>query len=262
MVDVNERRLIEEQLLGNGVMLLTMRRPEKLNALGIPLLETLVDALSRITEDTQIRCVILTGSGKAFSAGADIADFVARGVSAYMDPRRLQAWRMIEEFPKPIIAAVNGYALGGGLELAMLCDLIIASETARFGQAEINIAGIPGDGGTQRLPRLIGRPLATEMILTGRMIDADEARDAGLVLRVVPADNLIPATQELAEEISSKAPLTVRTAKTALKMAFEEPLSKGNEHERELMVDLFATEDQAEGTRAFIEKRPPVFKGR
>ncbi|MBT3361948.1 MAG: enoyl-CoA hydratase, partial [Rhodospirillales bacterium] len=113
-----------------------------------------------------------------------------------------------------------------------------------------------------RLPRLIGRPLATEMILTGRMIDADEARDAGLVLRVVPADNLIPATQELAEEISSKAPLTVRTAKTALKMAFEEPLSKGNEHERELMVDLFATEDQAEGTRAFIEKRPPVFKGR
>ncbi|MBT3359184.1 MAG: 2,3-dehydroadipyl-CoA hydratase, partial [Rhodospirillales bacterium] len=147
MVDVNERRLIEEQLLGNGVMLLTMRRPEKLNALGIPLLETLVDALSRITEDTQIRCVILTGSGKAFSAGADIADFVARGVSAYMDPRRLQAWRMIEEFPKPIIAAVNGYALGGGLELAMLCDLIIASETARFGQAEINIAGIPGDGG-------------------------------------------------------------------------------------------------------------------
>ncbi len=167
------------------------------------------------------------------------------GVSAYMDPRRLHAWHTIETFPKPIIAAVNGYALGGGLELAMLCDMIIASDIARFGQAEINIAGIPGDGGTQRLPRLVGQALATEMILTGRMIDANEARDAGLVLRVVPADNLIPAAQELAEAIASKAPLTVRAAKTALKMAFEESLSKGNVRERKIMVDLFATEDQA-----------------
>jgi enoyl-CoA hydratase len=262
MGDIKNRRLIDEQQVGHGVVLLTMQRPEKLNALGIPLLEELAATISRITEDPETHCVILTGTGKAFSAGADIADFVERGVDAYMDPRRIEAWRVIEEFPKPIIAAVNGYALGGGLELAMLCDLIIASENARFGQAEINIAGIPGDGGTQRLPRMVGRALATEMIMTGRMIDANEARVAGLVLKVVSDKDLLPTALQLAEKIASKAPLTVRTAKSSLKMAFEEPLSKGNICERELMVELFKTEDQAEGTRAFIEKRPPVFKGR
>ena len=253
--------LLNEQLLGEGVALLTMHRPKKMNALSIPLLEALVEAMVRFETAPNIRCVILTGMGKAFSAGADIADFVERGVDAYLDPRRLSAWAAIERFPKPLIAAVNGYALGGGCELALLCDLIIASENARFGQAEINIAGIPGDGGTQRLPRFVGPALATEMILTGRMIDADEARDAGLVLRVVAAADLIPTAQSLAETIASKAPLTVRAAKTALRMAFEEPLSKGLTRERQLLAGLFSTRDHREGTRAFLEKRRPVFSG-
>ena len=262
MGDNPSNLLIAEDLLSEGVILISLRRPEKLNALSIPLLEELAGALSRHADDPQSRCIILTGSGKAFSAGADITDFVARGVGAYMDSRRLEAWRVVEAFPKPMIAAVNGYALGGGLELAMLCDLIIASDIARFGQAEINIAGIPGDGGTQRLPRLIGRSLATEMIFTGRMIGANEACDAGLVLKVVPANDLIPASQELAEIIAAKAPLSVRAAKEALRVAFEEPLSQGNIRERQIMVELFATDDQTEGTLAFVEKRSPIYRGR
>lgn len=245
-----------------GVMHLTLNRPEKLNALSKELLAELVDLLREAAADDSVGCVILTGSGRAFSAGADISDMLERGVASYADSDRLARWRGIENFPKPIIAAVNGFALGGGLELALACDIILASETAKFAAPEIKIGSFPGDGGTQRLPRLVGRSFAMQMVLTGDMVDAGLAERKGLVSEVLPADRLQERAVELATNIARKSVAITPYAKRAVKAADEHPLETGLEVERQLTIEAFATEDRMEGLRAFAEKREPMFKGR
>jgi enoyl-CoA hydratase/carnithine racemase len=243
-------------------MLITLNRPEKLNALSKELLADLRDELARAEADDTVHCVVLTGAGRAFAAGADIADMLARGVESYADPNRLDNWRQIEAFAKPIIAAVNGYALGGGLELALLCDILIASDSAFFGTPEIKIGSFPGDGGTQRLPRLVGRSFAMQMILTGEMISAELAERKGLVSEVVPASQLMARVLKVAEAISLKSVAITPYAKLAVRAADELSLAEGLRVEHQLTVEAFAKEDRMEGLRAFAEKRGPVFKGR
>jgi enoyl-CoA hydratase/carnithine racemase len=244
-----------------GVLLLTLNRPEKLNALSRELLGLVAAALDAAAADRETGAVILTGAGRAFSAGADVADMLARGTEAYADPARLNAWHRVETFPKPLIAAVNGYALGGGLELALLCDIILASVAASFGAPEINIASFPGDGGTQRLPRLVGRPFAMQMILTGERIDARLAERKGLVSEVVDADALLPRALALATLIAQKSSAVTPYAKRAVRAADELPLAAGLEREHALVVEAYGKADRAEGLRAFAEKRPPRFTG-
>lgn len=245
-----------------GVVNLTLNRPEKLNALSKELLAELVDLLRQAAADDSVGCVILTGNGRAFSAGADISDMLERGVASYADPDRLARWREIENFSKPIIAAVNGFALGGGLELALVCDIILASEMAKFAAPEIKIGSFPGDGGTQRLPRLVGRSFAMQMVLTGDMVDAGLAERKGLVSEVLPPDRLQERAVELAANIARKSVAITPFAKRAIKAADEHPLETGLEVERQLTIEAFATEDRMEGLRAFAEKREPNFKGR
>jgi enoyl-CoA hydratase len=245
-----------------GVLLLTLNRPQKLNALSPALLEELRVLLVSAEADASVRCVVLTGAGKAFCAGADIGDMIERGMEAYLDPQKLAGLAAVESFPKPIIAAVNGYALGGGLELAMLCDFIIASEAAVFGQPEINIAAFPGDGGTQRLPRFVGKALAMKMILTGETIDAREAERVGLVQGLAPPDELLARATEVGRRIAAKAPNALRLAKQAVQKVYEVPLSAGLKFEQEATRQVFATEDRAEGLRAYTEKRTPRYAGR
>ena len=244
-----------------GVLLITLNRPHKLNALNPALLVEVRALLLSAEEDASIRCVILTGTGKAFCAGADIKDMMERGLDAYLDPKKLAGLDAVESFSKPLIAAVNGYALGGGLELAMLCDFVIASEVAVFGQPEINIAAFPGDGGTQRLPRIIGKPLAMKMILTGETIDARQAERVGLVQEVTSSDNLLRRATEIAKLIATKSPCALRLAKHAVQQAYEIPLREGLKFEQNATRQIFATEDRAEGLRAYAEKRVPRYKG-
>jgi enoyl-CoA hydratase len=243
-------------------MLLTLTRPEKLNALSIALLEELADHLSRAKLDDTIGCVILTGSGRAFSAGADIADQQQYGEDVPFNPGRLASWYAIQDFEKPLIAAVSGYALGGGNELAMLADIIIASDEAKFGQPEIRIGIFPGDGGTQRLVRAVGKSRAMQMILTGETIDAETALRAGLVSEVVPNSQLLSRAIELGGMIARNAPIALRTAKKSVLKAFELSLSEGLEVERELFREPFASEDRQEGMAAFLSRRPARFQGR
>lgn len=245
-----------------GVLLLKLNRPDKLNALSKELLKELVDILSGAETDLEIGCVVLTGNGRAFSAGADISDMLERGVDSYLDPDRLARWHKIEAFSKPLIAAVNGFALGGGLELALLCDIIIASEAAKFAAPEIKIGSFPGDGGTQRLPRAVGRSFAMQMVLTGEMIDAALAERKGLVSEVVKAEDFLVRAIEVASEIAARSIAITPYAKRAVQAAFELPLAEGILEERRLTTEAFATEDRMEGLRAFAEKRQPVFKGR
>jgi enoyl-CoA hydratase len=246
----------------SGVLLLTLNRPDKLNALSKQLLAELCGLLDAAGQDDTVGCVVLTGAGRAFAAGADISDMLERGVASYADPVRLENWRKIEQFPKPIIAAVNGYALGGGLELALICDIIIASEKAKFGTPEIKIGSFPGDGGTQRLPRLIGKSLAMQMVLTGDMIDATLAERRGLISEMVPHDELIPRALAIACVIASKSVAITPFAKRAIKAAYEHSLEDGLRVEHELTVEAFSTEDRVEGLKAFAEKRDPIFRGR
>ena len=246
-----------------GVTLIRLNRPQALNALNSQLLDELARALDDAEADEAVRCVVLTGSERAFAAGADIkemsdktyaqmfaADFFTKGA------------RRIEQFRKPIIAAVAGYALGGGCELAMLCDFILAAETAKFGQPEINLGVMPGIGGTQRLTRFVGKSKAMEMVLTARMMDAAEAERAGLVSRVVPADKLIEEAMAAAKKIAAQSPLAVMMNKELVEAAYETTLATGVAMERRLFHSLFAFEDQKEGMAAFVEKRKPDFKGR
>lgn len=244
-----------------GVTVLMLNRPGKLNALSKELLAELDAHLTEAGADPKIGCVILTGAGRAFSAGADISEMLSRGVDAYANPERMQRWQRIERFPKPLLAAVNGFALGGGLELALLCDIMIASEAARFGAPEINIGGFPGDGGTQRLPRAVGKSFAMQMVLTGALIDASVAERKGLVSEVVPAESLMARATEIATCIAAMSAAITPYAKRAVQAAFEQPLQAGLETERRLAVEAFATEDRVEGLRAFMEKRPPHFRG-
>jgi Enoyl-CoA hydratase/carnithine racemase len=246
-----------------GVTLIRLNRPEALNALNSTLLGELSLALDAAEADEAVRCLVITGSEKAFAAGADIKEMSDKTYAQmFSQDFFTPAARRIEQFRKPIIAAVSGYALGGGCELAMLCDFIIASETAKFGQPEINLGVMPGIGGTQRLTRFVGKSKAMDMILTARMMDAAEAERAGLVSRVVAADKLLDEALAAAARIAAQSPLAVMMNKELVNTAYETTLSTGVAVERRLFHSLFAFEDQKEGMAAFVEKRKPDFKGR
>jgi len=244
------------------VRLIQLNRPKQLNALRARLMQQLQDALSAAAEDEDVRCVVITGDDRAFAAGADINELNAYTMVSMLNDTRMLNWDAIRAFPKPLIAAVNGFALGGGCELAMACDIIVAGEDARFGQPEINLGLIPGAGGTQWLPRAVGKSLAMKLNLTGEMIDAKTALAAGLISDVVPPELTVDTALEIAQTIASKAPVAVRMAKAAVLKAFEMPLSAGLDYERRALDVSFATEDKDEGTAAFLEKRKPDFKGR
>ncbi|MBP7942905.1 MAG: enoyl-CoA hydratase [Polynucleobacter sp.] len=245
------------------VTLIRLNRPKALNALSPDLTRELADALDNLESDDDVAVVVLAGSDKAFAAGADIK--VMKDWS-YMDVYKSDfitgTWERITKFRKPTIAAVAGYALGGGCELAMMCDLIIAADTAKFGQPEITIGTIPGAGGTQRLTRFVGKSKAMEMVLTGRMMDAQEAERSGLVSRVVPADQLIDDAIATAQKIASMSLPIVMMAKDSVDRSYEVSLNEGVHFERRLFHSTFATEDQKEGMNAFAEKRKPSFKNK
>jgi len=239
-----------------------INRPEKLNALNRTTMEQIVAALAGFDDDHDIRCMLLTGNARAFAAGADIGEMASASMVDMYHRDQFAKWERIKRVKKPIVAAVSGYALGGGCELMMHCDIIIAGETARFGQPEINIGVIPGAGGTQRTTRSIGKARAMDMVLTGRMLTADEALRAGLISRVVPAEHYYDEALRLCNELAGKSPLALRFAKESVAKAFETTLSEGLEYERKLFYMLFATADQKEGMAAFMEKRAPVFTGK
>jgi enoyl-CoA hydratase len=244
------------------IAVVLLNRPEQLNALSGELMDELVAALQELDESDAVRCIVLGGNDRAFAAGADIGE-LATGtpISLYQD-RRIDRWDAIRNLRTPLVAAVSGYCLGGGCELAMACDLVVASETARFGQPEINLGVLPGAGGTQRLTRAVGKAVAMDMILTGRMITAEEARELGLVARVVVKEAWLEEAKRAAREIAAKGPISVRLAKEAIDKAFEAPLTVGLELERRAFYVARASEDATEGLTAFIEKRRPDFKGR
>jgi enoyl-CoA hydratase len=245
------------------VGLITLNRPKALNALSSPLIKDLGDALDAFENDASVRAIVLTGSDKAFAAGADIKEMASKTfVDAYVGEFITKGWERITTCRKPIIAAVAGYALGGGCEVAMMCDFIIAAETARFGQPEITLGIIPGAGGTQRLARAVGKAKAMDMVLTGRQMDAAEAERAGLVSRVVPADKLLDEALKAAERIASLSLPSVLMAKESVNRAFETTLAEGIRFERRMFHATFALEDQKEGMAAFVEKRQPSFKHR
>ena len=241
---------------------ITLNRPQALNALNDQLMDELGQALLAFDADAAIGCILVTGSEKAFAAGADISAMAGYSFAdAFGGDFITRNWETMRRVRKPVIAAVNGYALGGGCELAMMCDFIIAGDSAKFGQPEIKLGIIPGAGGTQRLPRAVGKAKAMDMALTARMMDAAEAERAGLVSRVVPADKLMDEALAAALVIASQPRLAVLAAKEAVNRAFEAPLSEGLLAERRLFHALFATADQKEGMAAFIAKRPAQFTG-
>ena len=245
------------------VGLVRLNRPKQLNALNDALMNELGDALAEFDADEAIGAMIVTGSDKAFAAGADIGAMKDRGyMDVYKGEYITRNWERIKAIRKPIIGAVAGYALGGGCELAMMCDIIIAADTAKFGQPEIKLGIIPGAGGTQRLPRAVGKAKAMDLVLSGRIMDAAEAERAGLVSRVVSADKLIDEALAAAERIAEFSLPSVMMAKEAVNRAYESPLAEGMLFERRLFHSLFATEDQKEGMAAFVEKRKPIFKHR
>ncbi|GHA95972.1 putative enoyl-CoA hydratase [Algimonas arctica] len=245
------------------VATVTLNRPKALNALNAPMMAELARALSELEADDGIGCVILTGNEKAFAAGADIKEMVDdQFLDIYKNDRFEANHCAVERFRKPIIAAVSGYALGGGCEIAMMCDFIIASETAKFGQPEINLGVIPGIGGTQRLTRAVGKAKAMDLCLTGRMMDAAEAERAGLVARVVAVDDLMDTARDAAVKIAGHSQPINMILKEVVDAGFELSLREGIRFERRMFQSLFTTEDQKEGMTAFIEKRKPHFKHR
>ena len=238
-----------------------LNRPKALNALNRELMTELVDALVAFDRDPAVGCMVVTGSERAFAAGADIKEMAAATPARMMTNSFIDLWDRLRGVGKPIIAAVSGYALGGGCELAMSCDLIVASETAQFGQPEINLGVIPGAGGTQRMTLAVGKAIAMEMVLNARYLSAAEARQHGLVNRVYPVEVYLEEAVRLANEIAARAPIAVRLAKEAVNAVFEMPLQAGLAHERRLFYLLFGTSDQKEGMDAFIAKRKPEWKG-
>ncbi|MFN0136984.1 MAG: enoyl-CoA hydratase-related protein [Phycisphaerae bacterium] len=244
------------------VGIVRINRPDKLNALNMHTMNLIVEAFERFDADTDVRCMLIAGDERAFAAGADITEMAGASVMDMYYRNQFAKWERIKRVQKPIVAAISGYALGGGCELMMHCDIIIAAETARFGQPEINIGVMPGAGGTQRLARAIGKFQAMDMVLTGRMITADEAFRAGLVSRVVPREHFFEEALNVCRELCRKSPIALRLAKEAVLKAAETTLAEGLEYERKLFYMLFATEDQKEGMRAFMEKRPAVFAGK
>jgi len=246
----------------NSVGIVQLNRRKVLNAMNSALMMELVAALEELDRDLNVRAIILTGGDKTFSAGADIREMSeATPVDLILD-RRFELWDRIRKISKPIIAAVSGYCFGGGNELAMNCDIIIASETATFGQPEVNVGIMPGAGGTQRLVRAVGKYRAMEMILTGKPVSAEDAQRMGLVNTVVPPESLLNEAKRVANEIASKPPIAIRAVKEAILRAQDTTLEVGLEFERKSFDTLFRTEDGREGMKAFIEKRKPVFKGK
>ncbi|MEU4412939.1 enoyl-CoA hydratase [Nocardia salmonicida] len=246
----------------NRVGWITLNRPKALNALNSAVLDDIVAALEELGRDDEVGAVVITGSAKAFAAGADIKEMAPKSyMDMFMDDY-FARWDRLAQFRKPTIAAVAGYALGGGCELAMLCDILLAADTAQFGQPEIKLGVIPGIGGSQRLTRAVGKAKAMDMVLTGRTIGAEEAERAGLVSRIVPADDLLDVAAEVAETIAAKSLPVAMIAKEAVNRSFETTLAEGIRFERRVFHSLFAIEDQTEGMNAFVDKRPPNFTHR
>ena len=239
----------------------TLNRPDAMNAINLEMIGELATAISDLDHNERVRAIIISGSEKAFAAGMDVSEMAEKSfVNIFTSDMFAREVQKIEGCRTPMIAAVSGYALGGGCELAMMCDFIIASETAKFGQPEINLGIVAGMGGTQRLTRYVGKAKAMEMHLTGRFMDAEEAESSGLVSRVVPAKRLMDEAQAAAEKIAEKSTLAVMAVKEAVNRSYETTLSEGNLHERRLFQMLFATADQSEGMEAFVEKREPNFR--
>lgn len=246
---------------GQGFAIVQLNRPDALNALNLQLMEELVGGLESLDKEAGVRAIIITGNEKAFAAGADIKEMADASAVDMLVRDQFARWDRIRRIKKPLIAAVSGFALGGGCELSMACDIIIASETARFGQPEINIGVMPGAGGTQRLTRAVGKAKALEMVLTGRMISADEALRWGLINKVVPVESYLEEARAIAREIASKPPLAVRLAKESVLRAFDTTIEAGLEYERKNFYLLFASEDQKEGMKAFVQKRKAEWRG-
>ena len=244
------------------VGLVTLNRPQAMNALNNQLMNELMDALGKFDQNDNVGAMVITGNEKAFAAGADVKEMANKSIQEMMDQDHVAVFGRIRTIKKPVIAAVSGWALGGGCEVALSCDMIVASESARFGQPEINIGVIPGAGGTQRLTRAVGKAIAMEMILNDRRLTAQEAYQFGMVNRVVPVDRYLEEALKLAEEIASRAPIAVQAAKKMVNQAFERNLAEGLVEEKQTFYNLFATEDQKEGMNAFAEKRKPEWKGK
>ncbi len=244
------------------VAVVTIDRPEARNALSTDVLRGLVQAMDRAEQDGDVRAVVLTGGPAIFASGADVRELRATTPADYLQSERMAAWLRFARFSKPSVAAVSGYVLGGGCELAMTCDLIVASDTAVLGQPEIRLGIIPGAGGTQRWARVCGRFRAAELVLTGRTVDAWTAYELGMVSQVVPAERVVDAGTAVAHQLSSFSPVATRLGKGALRSSEELPLTGGLEHERSVLATLLSTEDHLEGIDAFLGKRPPTFTGR
>lgn len=246
----------------NRVGLITLNRPQALNALSNQVMNEVMDALEAFEKNDDIGAIVITGSEKAFAAGADIKEMADKSIMEMMDRDHVAVFGRIRTIQKPVIAAVSGWALGAGCEVALSCDMIVASESAKFGQPEITIGVIPGAGGTQRLTRAVGKAIAMEMILNNRTLSAQEAYQFGLVNRVVSVESYLEEALKLAEEIASRASLAVRAAKKMINQSYERSLSEGLAEEKQTFYNLFASEDQKEGMKAFLEKRKPEWKGK
>jgi enoyl-CoA hydratase len=257
-----QTQFIKTERPADHVLLIRIARPEKRNALSNAMVAVMARHLSEASSDDDIRCVVLAGGDDAFCAGADIGEISATGGKAVNDPDRTKAWREISDFPKPLIAAVNGFAFGAGNELALLCDFIIAGKNAKFGQPEVKIGGMPGDGGSQRLPRKVGPGLAAYMMMTGDPIDAETALRAGHVVEVVDTAETVHRAIAIAKTIASRAPLSVRAVKACIRQTQNSSLESGLAFERNEMWKLTGTPDNIEGGQAFLEKRQPKFTGR
>lgn len=254
--------IIVNEQVANGVAQITLNRPKELNALNPQLMGELLQALQSLDKNSSVRSIVLTGSDQAFAAGADIRQMAGMSSIDMVQKNQFQVWDDMTQISKPVLAAVSGYALGGGCELAMMCDLIIASDTAKFGQPEVKIGTIPGAGGTQRLTRAIGKAKAMELILSGRFLSANEALQFGLVARVCPLESYLAETITLATEIAALPPVAVRLAKEAVNEAYESSLTAGIAFERRNFYLTFSSADQKEGMQAFLEKRKPNFTGK
>lgn len=239
-----------------------LNRPDVLNALNLELMISLVEQLEELDDDPDVRCIVIHGNERSFAAGADITEMANASAADMLLRDQFSRWDRIRRIKTPVIAAVSGFALGGGCELTMICDMIVASETARFGQPEINIGIMPGAGGTQRLTRAVGKAIAMEMVLAGRMLTAEEARDHGLVNDVVPVEFYLERAMKIAREVAQRPPISARLAKESVHKAFDASLQDALELERKNFYLLFATEDAHEGMKAFMEKRAPKFAGK
>lgn len=254
--------IIVEPAYATHIALIRLNRPNELNALNLELMGELRDSLKALDSNDEVRVIIITGNERAFAAGADIKQMADKNVIDVLKIDQFSTWDQIKRTKKPIIAAVSGFALGGGCELAMTCDMIVASETAQFGQPEIKIGIMPGAGGTQRLPRAVGKALAMEMVLTGNFINAERALKAGLINKIVPVEVYLEEAVKLAKDIAALSPISVQLAKESVNKSYEQNLQESLYFERKNFYMCFASEDQKEGMAAFVEKRKPEFKGK